>query len=154
MPRCAPLASSSPNYEIWFAPRYPVARIQCSHKQEWSHKAAFLPALLEDVRTRGLINPLIVLNHRPKNEYLERYVMTGVNRLWCVRQLGWETVPAIVTGRIDVEDTVLVEWSDIGLYFPDGEVYLGNQGPRIRGYSNFLKGEFPHAHSRQGVGSN
>jgi hypothetical protein len=131
-----------PDYPLWYTPAYPIQRIQYSHKQEWSHKTDHLPALLAHIREHGLINPLIILNHRDPSQYKARYVMTGTNRLWCVKQLGWKTVPAIVTGDCDVPAT-RVEWEHIDDYFPDGEVYLGSQGPRIRGYSNFLLGEFP-----------
>jgi hypothetical protein len=130
-----------------------VERIYASPKQEWGHKLPFLPGLLEDIRQRGMVNPLIVLNHRGPG-YHPYAVSTGVNRLWCARQLGWQTVPALVTGPepqgIACDS---VTWEQAKACFPDGQLYLSDTGnPRIAGYSNFLKGEFPDARGRKGVG--
>ena len=70
--------------------------------------------------------------------------MTGFNRVWCIKQLKWETVPAIVTGKPDLHiEYHDVRWEEMDDYFKDGEIFLGPHGPRIRGYSDFTKGEMP-----------
>lgn len=132
---------SRPAYPIWYCPEYPVSAINYSRRTRFENQEQARPALLADIRDYGLINPLIVLNHRGEG-YQPRYVMTGNNRLWAVRTLGWDTVPAIVTGECEYACEP-VAWEDIGDYFPDGEVYLGNHGPRLRGFSDFTKGEMP-----------
>jgi len=58
--------------------------------------------------------------------------MTGTNRHWAVTYLGWETVPAIVTGERP-EGAERVDPLCIQDYFPDGEVYFGYHGPRLKG---------------------
>ena len=70
--------------------------------------------------------------------------MTGTNRHWAVQYLGWDYVPCIVTGVCEYEpkDKVLLE--DLSKYFPDGEVYLGTYGPRLRDVSKPENYEYPH----------
>jgi len=135
-------ALSKPNYPIWYCREYPVKACTFSTRTSFDREDELRPVFLEHIRTHGLINPLIVLNHRT-DSYKRRYVMTGNNKLWAVRTLGWETVPAIVTGDCEFECEP-VDWDYILDYFPDAtEVYLGNHGPRLRGWSDFTKGEYP-----------
>jgi len=119
-------------YDIWYCSEYPVEAIQVSALVNREGRELWRPPLAENIRERGLVNPLIVINHRgPK--YKDHWLMTGTNRLWAVTYLGWKTVPVIVTGECEFEPKVKVELEDLQLYFPDGEVYLGSHGPRLRG---------------------
>ena len=119
-------------YDLWFCPLYPVDSIRVSDKVPREGRENWRLALAENIQECGLVNPLIVLNHRgDKAEH--HWLMTGTNRLWAVRHLGWERVPVIVTGECEFEPKVKVELEDLQSYFKDGEVYIGAYGPRLRG---------------------
>jgi hypothetical protein len=143
--------------DLWYCATYPVDQLSAG-PTELTHRAPYLPALLEHIRQHGLINPLIVLNHRDPAAFVPRTVMTGTNRLWAVRQLGWRTVQALVTGRVDdvlqfVTPVPLRNLQDAQRFFKDGELYMSASGnPRIRGFANFTRGEFPDVRGRQGLG--
>lgn len=64
----------------------------------------------DDIRDNGLRVPLVVFGHSPKGKvnpsyYHESnrdrdesfYVMIGTNRYWCLKDLGWDVCPAIVS---------------------------------------------------------
>lgn len=134
------VSCAKPDYPIWYCPKYPVSVLRSGEPRPEFYEA--LKGLKRDVRARGLINPLIVLNHRDPERFKRDWVMTGRNRLFVVKELGWETVPAIVTGDCQYK-AFPVPWSYIGEYFRDGEVYFGHSGPRLRAVARFEKGEMP-----------
>jgi ParB-like nuclease family protein len=142
---------------LWYCCTYPVAALSAG-PTEFSHRAPYLPALLEHIREHGLVNPLIVLNHRDPKSFVPRTVMTGTNRLWCVRQLGWEIVPALVQGPVDdvwhlIGPVPVRDIRHAQQFFSDGELYMSASGNlRLRGFSNFVKGEFPNVGRGQGMG--
>ena len=88
-------------------------------------------ALADNIQKRGLVNPLIVLNHRG-DRAANHWLMTGTNRHWAISHLGWTHVPCIVTGECEFDPKVKVDPKDLQSYFPDGEVYFGTWGPRLR----------------------
>jgi len=118
-------------YDIWYCPNYPIESIKFSLKTDRSERNKLRTALAEDIRENGLVNPLIILNHRgPK--FIDHYVMQGLNRLEALRKLGWSTVPCIVTGECEFDPKEKVEWDDLQSYFKDGEVYLRDSGSFTR----------------------
>jgi len=77
------------------------------------------------------------------------WVWVGANRVWAARQLSWDTIPALVTGVCRHPSTIEVEWDRIQDYTLDGEFYLDRNGwLKLRGMTDFKKGEFPHADRR------
>ena len=118
-------------YDIWFCPLYPAEAIRVSPKVPREGREDWRLALAENIQERGLVNPLIVLNHRGPG-YEDHWLMTGTNRHWAVTYLRLERVPCIVTGECEFEPKVKVDPKDLQSYFKDGEVYLGTHGPRLR----------------------
>jgi hypothetical protein len=99
-----------------------------------------------------MLNPIVVLNHRNPAEWERSWVWVGANRVWCARQLGWAHVPALVTGECRFPCTQ-VEWSRIQEHTCDGQFYIDRNGwLKLRGMTDFKKGEMPDAARRQGVG--
>lgn len=150
MPSSLPSAlreSSSPKYKIWYCPRFPLGECRVgSVGGDLVH--ATRPALLEDIRARGMLNPIVILNHRDSAEWEGNWVWVGANRVWVARQLGWTQIPALVTGTCSHPSTE-VEWDRIQEFTCDGEFYLDNLGwLRLRGMTDFKKGEFPDARCR------
>jgi hypothetical protein len=65
---------------------------------------------LESIRDEGLHWPLTVYGHSPKGKVVPKYkvpenanrdegmyVFIGTNRYWCLKALGWDSFPAIVS---------------------------------------------------------
>lgn len=128
--QCCAKQALHAKYPIWYVPALPLDWINVSQKVPREGREEWRIALAENIRENGLINPLIVLNHRPVKEYQPQWLMTGTNRLWALQYLGWTTAPAIVTGACPF-DKVEVPPSELQSYFPDGEVYFGTHGPRL-----------------------
>lgn len=116
-------------YDIWFCPEYPIEAIKVSTKVPREGREDWRLALAENIRKVGLVNPLIILNHRGPR-YGDHWLMTGTNRHWALTHLGWTHVPCIVTGECEYNPKEIV--TDLQSYFKDGEVYLGYHGPRLR----------------------
>lgn len=129
-------------YDMWYVPEFPLAEIQVSDKVYRGDREEWRPALLENIRERGLVNPLIVLNHRGK-KFKSNWLMVGTNRHWAVTTLGWETAPALVTGECPYEPKVRVTWDTIQEYFPDGKIVKGQYGPTMEGNSLPHLGQMP-----------
>ena len=141
-----PQEVDSPDYEMWYCPRYPVAairtppnrpnlRMHTQHVRFREARKAQLAVMTKHIKTHGLINPLIILNHPNRPNFERRggkYLRTGRNKFWCIKQLGWTTVPAIVTGECQYE-RVAVTQLNLQDYFHDGNVYYDVIGPRLRG---------------------
>jgi hypothetical protein len=88
-------------FDIHYCPAYPLDAIQASDKIRKEGMEKFRPALAENISKQGLVNPLIILNHRDPAHYKERWLKTGNNRLWALRHLGWKSAPAVVTGKCE-----------------------------------------------------
>ena len=116
-------------YEIWFCPRYPIEAIKSSTKVDRSGREEIRARLAEDIRENGLVNPIVVLNHRVG--YMDHYCMQGLNRLEALKILGWSTVPCIVTGECEFDPKVLVARTHLQDYFVDGELIFGDHGPKL-----------------------
>ena len=129
-------------YDIWYCPEYPVEAIRVSTKVVREGREDWRLALAENIRECGLVNPLIVLNHRG-DQAEHHWLMTGTNRHWAIAHLGWETIPCIVTGECEFEPKIKVEPEELQSYFKDGEVYLGTYGPRLRNVCKPEDYEYP-----------
>jgi len=87
-------------FKIYYCPEYPLEDIQFSEIVYKEGSEKFRPALAENISKQGLVNPLIVLNHR-EFPYKSRWLKTGNNRLWALKHLGWTHAPAVVTGSCE-----------------------------------------------------
>jgi hypothetical protein len=119
-------------YDIWYCPNYPIEAINYSVKTDRSERRKLRDALAVDIRENGLVNPLIILNHRPLHRFRDHYVMQGLNRLEALRSLGWSTIPCIVTGECEHEPKVLVARGDLQAYFFDGTIIFKYWGSEIK----------------------
>jgi hypothetical protein len=94
-------------YELWYAPHFPI---QLPWVRSRDAADSWRLNLLESIREEGLRHPITIHGHSPKGLPIEKYitdenrdtprdfiVRQGTNRLWCCRELGWETIPAIVS---------------------------------------------------------
>jgi len=117
-------------YDIWFCPTYPIEAIKSSTNTDRTGREKLRAALAEDIRENGLVNPIVVLNHRDKG-YTDHYCMQGLNRLEAMKILEWSHVPCIVTGECEHEPKVRVNPEDLQAYFPDGTVIFGHHGPKL-----------------------
>lgn len=116
-------------YEIWFCPEYPIEAIKSSTRTNRTGREELRTALAEDIRENGLVNPIVVLNHRVG--YMDHYCMQGLNRLEALKILGWSTVPCIVTGECEFAPKSAVDRNQLQEYFLDGTVVEGDYGPKL-----------------------
>ena len=115
-------------FEIWYCPEYPVGAINYSnavYRSDWDY---YRPGLLEHMKEHGLINPLILLNHRDPNRYKERWLKVGNNRMWAIKELGWKKVPVIITGDCPHEPKEKVDPDKLESYFRDGYPVIKEEG--------------------------
>ena len=110
-------------FDIYYCPEYPLEDIQFSTKIVKEGSEKFRPALAENISKQGLVNPLIVLNHRDPTRYKERWLKTGNNRLWALKQLGWTHAPVLITGHCDYPCTQ-VTFEEAQEYIKDGELEM------------------------------
>ena len=89
-------------FDIYFCPDYPIEKINFSKLVKKEGMEKFRPALAKNISEQGLVNPLIILNHR-KGTYQKRWLKTGNNRLWALKSLGWMHAPCVVTGSCEYE---------------------------------------------------
>jgi len=115
-------------YDIWYCPNYPIESIKFSLKTNRTERNKLRAALAVDIRENGLLNPIIILNHRPRHRFIDHYVMQGLNRLDALKRLGWSTVPCIVTGECEFDPKVRVEPDQLQDYFFDGELIFKDSG--------------------------
>jgi len=87
-------------FKIYYCPDYPLEDIQFSKIVYKEGSEKFRPALAKNISEQGLVNPLIVLNHR-EGTYKKRWLKTGNNRLWALKHLGWTHAPVVITGHCD-----------------------------------------------------
>ncbi len=88
-------------FDIYYCPAYPLDAIYASDKIKKEGMEKFRPALAKNISEQGLVNPLIILNHRDPARYKERSLKTGNNRLWALKHLGWTHAPCVVTGECE-----------------------------------------------------
>ena len=87
-------------FAIYYCPEYPLEDIQFSTQVHKEGSEKFRPALAQNISEQGLVNPLIVLNH-DRGKYKKKWLKTGNNRLWALKNLGWTHAPCLVTGACE-----------------------------------------------------
>ena len=87
-------------YNLWYCPCFPIAELggkldKDPTEMEW------LQGLYDDLKESNRFrNPVFVWNHHPNRltgKQPQWLLRAGSNRIWCAEQLGWETVPALVS---------------------------------------------------------
>ena len=124
------------DYDIWYCPSFPVSKINESRRFTSKGRDALRLKLAEHINKNGLLNPLIVLNHRPirrdkESRHGPNRCRTGRNKLAAILHLGWATVPAIVTGNCPYQPRALADPITLHNYFRDGELIFDDEGPRL-----------------------
>lgn len=111
-------------FDIYYCPNYPLDEVNASTQIRKEGMDEYRPALAENISKQGLVNPLIILNHRDPVQYKERWLKTGNNRYWALLHLGWTHAPAFVTGRCE-HPCIKVTLEEAQQYVGDGRlVYL------------------------------
>jgi hypothetical protein len=117
-------------FRVFYCPELPLNLVRHDQSPKgW--KKAYRLALMDDIERRGLVNPLIVLNH-PRPKCKSMWLMVGQNRLWALKRLGWQTAPAVVTGTCPEAAREITSWDELRALFKDGEPYLSPYGIAIR----------------------
>lgn len=87
-------------YQLWYCPRFPIAKIGGKLDKDPA-EIPWIQGLYEDIKADPVLrNPVIIWNHhanRLTGKQPEWLLRAGSNRIWCVEQLGWPLVPAIVS---------------------------------------------------------
>ncbi len=87
-------------YRLWYCPEFPVYRLGGKLDKD-PQQNPWLQGLYDDLEESGALrNPVIVWNHhenRKRGKQPSWLLRAGSNRIWCVEQLGWATVPAVVS---------------------------------------------------------
>jgi hypothetical protein len=124
-------------YHLWYVPRFPVSSIGGKLDKEIEERPWLLGLLRDIERTGHLRNPLIIWNHHPNRltgKQPEWLLRAGSNRMWCVEQLGWKYVPAVVStvgAEIPPSDGVreVLEPKDVQPLFEDGgRIWVNEHG--------------------------
>ena len=114
------------DYNLFWCPRFPICFIggmldKDPDEHEW------LQGLYDDILESGeLRNPIIIWNHHPERGRKQPLwlLRAGSNRMWCIEQLGWKYVPAVVSTRAPTvppaNDASRIKPRQIESYFPDG----------------------------------
>jgi len=108
-------------FDIYYCPEYPLEDIEFSKLVYKEGSEKFRPALAKNISEQGLVNPLIILNHRDPERYKARWLKTGNNRLWALKHLGWTHAPCIVTGHCNYP-AMKVTFEEASAYFKDGRL--------------------------------
>lgn len=101
--------------DIWYIDALPLDKctIVASHTQMHT----WLVALMDDIKKRGLLSPLLV-NNREDKPYWIRH---GNNRIQCLRILEWTHVPVLSFGlEPDVEAVKVKSLPEAQAYLRDG----------------------------------
>jgi len=96
---------STGRHPVYFVRRVPIDSIRGGKPvPSLMDPDIWYPPLVKNIREKGLVNPLFILNHRPRDSFNHQWILTGMNRLKALRELGWTEVPCIITGPIDKWD--------------------------------------------------
>lgn len=128
-------------FPVWFCRKVPVSRLELRH--EFVVNAPWRDALRENIASRGLASPLLVVI---KNDKMQ--VKTGQNRLRCLRELRWRDAPCIVCGELPpgLEGTPLTTLVECQALLADG-IICNEQDRELRINTALLpeQGKFPTA---------
>jgi hypothetical protein len=131
------------DYDLWYVPTFPLDRMGGKLDKD-PEDIPWIMGLLADIERAGRFrNPVIVWNHHPNRltgKQPEWLLRAGSNRVWCAEQLGWDTVPAVVSTRGEIPPIQILFHDPIGVtlrpindpltlddYFPDGGKLWANE---------------------------
>jgi hypothetical protein len=149
-------------YDLYFVPEFPLHLLRNKGideiKTEKFRQGRLL--LLADIRERGMLNPLIVWNHTQdphsafKKDYpLPWYLKLGLNRRWCLTELGYTYAPSFVTMNGGLKPPFSHEKIEhneqILRYWRDGTFVWHAQGPTGKAKAALDKYEFPEFDAAQ-----
>lgn len=152
---------SGVTYDLYFVPEFPLHLLRNKGideiKTEKFRHGRLL--LLDDIRERGMLNPLIVWNHKCDSQShfktypLPWYLKLGLNRRWCLGELGYTHAPSIVTmnggSTPPFPHERLTSGKQILQYWRDGEFVWHAQGPTGKKKAALDKYEFPEFDAAQ-----
>lgn len=133
----------SDRFLLWYIPEFPIDRAWVRGRDIENESQHWRLGLLEDIEKNGLNNPVGVYGHTPKGplslNYLapgeprcpDYYVKLGTNRVWCCKQLGWKTMPAVVSinhGSTPKWEGHSFPASALPKYFKDGVPWVNHHG--------------------------
>lgn len=126
----ARVAESVP-FTLWYVPKFSVDIIGGKLDKDPAD-VPWIMGLLADIREAGEIrNPITIWNHHPNRgvKQPEWLLRAGSNRLWCVEQLGWDWVPAVVSTASDVVilEGVEIKPRSVQALYPDGGIIWVNE---------------------------
>lgn len=121
-------------FDIWYVPHFPIYRIGGQLDKD-PEVHPWLQGLYDDIKSEGALrNPVIIWNHHKHRgtKQPKWLIRAGSNRLWCADQIGWKSVPAIVTTHLleglppSVRGTRVAP-RDMERYFKDPGVLWANE---------------------------
>ena len=120
-------------YRLWYCPEFPLAQLGGKLDKD-IEEMPWIMGLLDDIRRSGeLRNPVIVWNHhahRLTGKQPMWLLRAGSNRTWCVEQLGWLTLPAVVSTAPDERPANMpyreIAPVEVQTYFQDGGMIWAN----------------------------
>lgn len=120
-------------YLLWYCQSFPVHMIGGKLDKDPQEKP-WIQGLYDDLReTKRLRNPVIIWNHhegRLSGKQPKWLLRAGSNRMWCIEQLDWYAVPAIVSTAPSEMPTVTslpIHPRQIQAYFQDGGNIWANE---------------------------
>lgn len=127
------------DFLIWYAPEFPIDLPRpLRTRNDQSHP--WMAGLLEDIAANGLLNPIIVWGHHPYRgefEHLPLWMLRiGHNRRWACQELGWRTIPTLVStrrGETPPNGGIRVQPTDLKAYLPHGTPWSNSQGFFVQG---------------------
>lgn len=118
-------------YRIWYCPQLPLKLLRYRDLEALDPLGnGWRKALLEDVKQRGLVCPLLVLNHQHTDPELKLllpkpyFLRVGRNRRWAIEKLGWTHAPCIVTGECEYECTEITTPEQLKAVWTDGRLHV------------------------------
>jgi hypothetical protein len=122
-------------YRVYFCPEFPLNILR--YRDLWELDPigrTWRAALREDIRTRGMKVPLLVWNHQHDDLELRQiinkpyWLRVGRNRMWALRDLGYTTAPAVVTGVCEYPAEEITDCARLREVWPDGHISVEAKG--------------------------
>ena len=123
-------------YNLWYIPDFPIDLPMVRPRDR---ALPWRVNLLQSVREEGLRYPILIYGHSPKGKFnmarwghaqegrdTSMYIAFGTNRYWCLKQIGAETMPVIISlnkGEVPKSGT-LVPPHKFKAYAPPGRVFV------------------------------
>lgn len=122
-------------FSLWFVPQFPLALLNGKLDKDVTERP-WIMGLLADIRQAGVFrNPVVVWNHHPNRLTGKQpafLLRAGSNRVWCAEQLGWTSVPAVLTLAVETEmlpgvKAYRITPDELQGMFPDGGKVWANE---------------------------